>query len=305
MPPSRPAARHLSRALCLLALLLTAPAIARAELLWSRSFESETLGRAMPYSVYLPMGYHDPRQAETRYPVVYLLHGVGDNERAWPAYGQVERTVDRMLAMDELAPVIIVMPAGRKSWWVNSAEVDGAGDYETAVTRDLRRHVETTYRARTDRDGRFVAGLSMGGYGALRLALGHPDLYRAAGAMSSALWMRARPGWSPPPAERMARIFDGSFGTPWNLDRFLTRHPAGLIAGAKAWVERTGQPLDLYLQAGDDDGFGAHLSTMEFYTLLRDDGFKPELRIDDGGHTWPLWRAALGPLLSWFDGLSG
>ena len=160
---------------------------ARAELYWSRDFDSAALGAKMKYSIYLPSGYHAPKQQKQRHPTVYLLHGVGDNERAWPSWGGVEATLDQMIASKALSPMIVVMLASKRSWYVDSADIGGPGNYATAVRDDLRAHIKKRYCARTDRGGRAIAGLSMGGFGAMRLAFERPEIYRAVGAMSSAL----------------------------------------------------------------------------------------------------------------------
>lgn len=278
---------------------LLAPRPTAAELLWSLEFDSAALGAAMRYSIYLPPGYHDPRRADRRYPVVYLLHGVGDDERAWPALGRVETTMNALIAAGDLPPFIVVMPDARKSWYVDSGTVGGPGDYATAVRDDLREHAETRWRATDDRDGRFIAGLSMGGFGALRLAFERPELYRGVGAMSSALWNRVEPGWQPADPARMIRIFDGSFGAPFDPVRFIAQHPRRHVERIRNPVE----PLGIYLQAGDDDGFGTQFATIELFRELRELGIPAELRIDDGDHQWPVWRRALGPMILWFAGL--
>ena len=279
------------------ALLAATPAA--AELLMSQAFESRALGGPMRYSIYLPPGYHTPTEATRRYPVVYLLHGVGDDERAWPVYGRVEETLDRLIAAAELPPFIVVMPDGAKGWWVDSADIGGPGDYETAVRDDLPSHVEESWRAATGRDGRFVAGLSMGGFGALRLAFAYPERYRAVGALSAALWNRVAPGWRPADPVRMARIFDGSFGDPFDPQRFLANHPRRFLPR----IQNPPEPLGIYLAAGDDDGFGTQFATLELFEELRQRQVPVELRIDDGGHDWKVWRKALSPMLQWFASL--
>ena len=282
-------------AACVLAAALDA-APASAELLWSQSFDSRALGGPLRFSIYLPPGYHAPAEADRRYPAVYLLHGVGDDERSWPRFGQVEDTMDRLIAEGSLPPFVVVMPDGRKSWWVDSADIGGPGNYGTAVRDDLPAHVEATWRVMAGRDGRFVAGLSMGGFGALRLGFEYPDRYRAIGAMSPALWNRVTPGWTPSNPERMTRIFAGSFGAPFDPLRFLANHPRQYLSR----VEDPPAPLGIYLEAGDDDGFGTQFATLELFQELRDRKIPAELRIDDGGHDWKVWRRALGPMLQWF-----
>ena len=295
-----PAASAWALLLCLTAAGVVAPpSPAAAELLLSQSFESRALGGPMRFSIYLPPGYHATGDDRLRYPVVYLLHGVGDDERAWPSFGHVGGTLDRLIAAGELPPFIVVMPNGARSWWVDSADIGGPGNYGSAVRDDLPAHVETTWRAETGRDGRFVAGLSMGGFGALRTAFEYPERYRAVGALSAALWNRVAPGWKPADPDRMARIFDGSFGVPFDPQRFLANHPRRLLPR----IKNPPEPFGIYLAAGDDDGFGTQFATVELFGELRELAVPVELRIDDGGHDWKVWRRALGPLLQWFASL--
>ena len=291
-----PAVATLAATLAVAVASLSLAAPAAAELLWSQSFDSRALAGPMRFSIYLPPGYHAPDRAERRYPVVYMLHGVGDDERAWPQFGRVEQTLDGLIAARELPPFIVVMPNGMKSWWVDSADIGGPGNYATAVRDDLPAHVEATWRAMTVRDGRFVAGLSMGGFGALRLGFEHPERYRAVGALSAALWTRVQPGWKPADPARMTRIFTGAFGEPFDPQRFLANHPRRYLPR----VQDPAEPIGIYLQAGDDDGFGTQFATLELFEELRDRNIPAELRIDDGGHDWKVWRSALGPMLQWF-----
>ena len=114
--PSAPARSAWIAAACLSAACSFAePERAVAELLWSQSFDSAALAGPMRFSIYLPPAYHAPQEAHRHYPVVYLLHGVGDDERAWPAFGRVEETLDRMIAAGDLPPFIVVMPNGARS----------------------------------------------------------------------------------------------------------------------------------------------------------------------------------------------
>ena len=290
----------MTRLLLGLALALIVPAAAKAELLWSQRFDSAALGGPMAYSIYLPPGYHDPReQAPAGYPVVYLLHGVGDTERSYPAVGGVEATADRLIGAGEVPPMIIVMPDGMRSWYVDSAAIGGPGDYATALARDLIAHIDATYRTVPRRARRFVTGHSMGGFGALRLALSEPDLWGAAAGMSAALWTRVTPDFVLP--ERAVPIFDGAFGAPFDPVRFLALRP-------RAYAERAlaaACPPALYLTAGDDDGFRAYRSTFDLAMDLREAGLAVELRITDGNHGWRTWREdALPAVLRWFGGLA-
>jgi len=265
---------------------------ARAEMRLSQSFESAALGREMAYSIYLPSGAGEGQ----RFPVVYLLHGTGDSERSYPRAGAVEATMDTLIARGNIAPMIVVMPDGKRSWYVNSTEMGGAGDYETAIASDLVAHVETTYPARAARETRFITGHSMGGFGALRLAFKFPGKFGAVAAMSAALWDRVKPGYTLSAAER--RIFGGSFGTPFQAERFLAQRPRAYLPA----LRKCGCAPPIYLSAGDDDYFRAWDSTFRLFAELREAELEAELRITDGGHTWKLWReTALPDVLRWFS----
>jgi len=264
---------------------------ARAEMLVSQHFHSPALKEEMAYSVYLPPGASG--EGERRFPVVYLLHGVGDSERTYAEAGTVAATMDRLIARGEIAPMIVVMPDGRRSWYVNSKEI---GAYETAVIRDLMRHVEAEYPAARQPAARFITGHSMGGFGALHLAFKYPRRFGAAAAMSAALWDRVDEGFELP--ADLEGIFAGAFGDPFDPERFMAAHPRAYLPALKA----CGCAPPVYLTSGDDDYFNAHRSTFRLFTDLRNAGLKAELRITDGGHTWKLWRkTALPRVLRWFS----
>lgn len=133
--------------------------------LLDRTFFSATLGRAMPYFVYLPVGY---AESGTRYPVLYMLHGYGGSNTEWIGYGLPE-TADHMMNAGEIPPMIIVLPQGDQAYWVNHANGgERWGDY---TARDVVQQIDATYRTIPDAPHRAVGGLSMGG-GARRDATG-------------------------------------------------------------------------------------------------------------------------------------
>lgn len=96
----------------------------------------------MAVSIYLPDGYD---QDDTRYPVLYLLHGYGGNHLEWLTAGQVEVVIDRLIDHGTIPPVIVVMPDARNSWYVDSAEFGGLDDYETALIQNLISEVDRRY----------------------------------------------------------------------------------------------------------------------------------------------------------------
>ena len=168
----------LSSAAALLALALPLHAIAGTIL--EREFRSAALSRNWSYTVYLPTGYES---SNLRYPVLYLLHGNGGNRYSWINDGHIQQTADVLIARGDIPPCLIVMPDAGTSWYVDRKE-----NMETAVTKDLIADVEQNWRALSTRTGRLVGGLSMGGYGAMRLSLKYPEMFAAAALLSPAIY---------------------------------------------------------------------------------------------------------------------
>jgi S-formylglutathione hydrolase FrmB len=187
--------RNLVFAACVLLLVLPASA---SEII-TREFRSATLQRSWAYNVYLPSGYE---RSSLSFPVLYLLHGNGGTRDDWVQKGRIQRTADSLIARREIPPTIIVMPDAGVSWYVDRRE-----KMETAIIRDLLSDVEQNLRALKSRDGRLIAGLSMGGYGALRFALKYPEMFAAAALLSPAIYDPL------PPSNSSARTV-GTFGEP-------------------------------------------------------------------------------------------
>ena len=171
-------------------------------------FRSVALDSDVHYIVYLP---HNYATSGLRYPVIYLLHGKSGRMSDWL---HVKSDLDRLIAEGKIPPMIAVLPdapySKGASYYVDSAyagsETVPAGQkVETAFTRDAIAHIDTTYRTIPTREGRAVGGYSMGGWGAMRYALAHPDLYRASIVLSPAVYIPL------PPAESGMRAL-GAFG---------------------------------------------------------------------------------------------
>lgn len=263
----------------LLALMLTC-ATSRAEsVVVPDSLPSSTLGRQFPYVVYLPAGY---QQGTMRYPVLYLLHGAGGDEMAWSKEGGIKATADRLIAIGAIPAAIIVMPGCRTCWWVDGA-VDKA---ETAFWNELVPTIDGRYRTIASRRGRLIAGLSAGGFGAVRFALCYPDRIAAAAALSPAVYAEAPPGKSSARTQPPFLKPDGSFDeASWKAKNYT-----GVIDAY--W--RQGNRVAFYLMSGDNDGYGIAFETMTLFKHLY--GRQPELtelRIDDGDHNWSLWARSI------------
>jgi enterochelin esterase-like enzyme len=258
-----------------LALAFALPAAAASSVV-TREFDSAALQRKWSYAVYLPDGYET---SNLRYPVLYLLHGHGQDLYAWVNFGHIQPTTDELIAHGEIPPAIIVMPDAGTTWFVDRKE-----KMETAVIQDLIGDVQHTFRVIEARNGRVVAGLSMGGYGALRFVLKYPEMFAAAGLLSPAIYDPEVPQGS---GARRAGVFGAAEFDPqvWKELNYPTLWEAFL-------AKKIAVPM--YINSGDDDDFFIEAEATRLYSLLRKNGQPAELRIVDGAHKWPVWESTIG-----------
>lgn len=255
-----------------------------------RSVASTLLSAPLRYQLYLPAGYDGSTQ---RYPVLYLLHGRGDNFTAWL---KCTALLDALTAAGDIPPLIAVMPdapSSQRGGYYVDAEPPGE-PVESAFTRELLPHIDASLRTIAQRGGRVIGGYSMGGYGALRYALAHPTLFASAIVLSPAVYTPL------PPMGSSVREF-GAFGR--GPERFVDEiyhgknYPA-LLPGFAAQK----LPLRLFIAAGDDEyknpnpaeagndiDLEAHLL---FNRASRVPTISAELRILDGDHDWVVWQPA-------------
>lgn len=238
------------------------------------TFHSASLDRDMQYRVILPSSI-PPNQ---KLPVAYLLHGGGGGYRDWSNYSDVARFAEQSL--------VLVMPEGNSSYYVNAAERP-QDRYEDYITKDLIRDVENRFPAASGRRNRAIMGISMGGFGAVVLALKHPDLFAFAGGMSSALDVPTRQF----SLRRVAqyRAHAQIFG-PWGSETRKTSNPYHLAES----VDPANTPY-LYLTCGEQEGLLP--ANQRFATLLRHHGFKYEFHPGPGSHDWNQWNGRLSGLV--------
>lgn len=263
----------------------------------SLSFTSKLLKRPARYSIYLPSG-HDS-SPHRRYPVVYLLHGYSDDDTAWIHFGDVAQTLDRAIAARDLPPMIVVMPDGGLSWFMNSA--DGSTPWGDFFIQEFIPYIEGNFQVRRFRQARAVVGLAMGGHGALLHAMKRPDLFGACAALSASVYPKAAmAGLS---QERWDKVFGPVIGSGLAGEARLTAHfqahnPLALAEGLKAQDLRE---VRWYLDCGDqDDLLGGNLA---LHQALKARGIPAALRVRGGGHAWSYWRSGLLPALEAVSGV--
>ncbi len=237
------------------------------------TFHSATLGRDMPYrailSVNLPQG--------SQLPVVYLLHGGGGNFRDWSNNSDVARFAERGL--------ILVMPEGDESYYTNSAE-HPQERYEDYIVNDLIADVEKRFPVAANRANRAIVGISMGGFGAVKIALHHPELFAFVGGLSSAIDVPSRPF----SFKRIGQwAHQRSIFGPWGSATRQENDPFALAR--KADVDAA--PY-FYLTCGEQEGLLP--TNHRFANLLEQRHFRHEFHVVSGGHDWNQWNAGLDNL---------
>ncbi len=273
-------------------LLLAAAAAAAAQsvnqgqVLEGLEMKSVVLGRDVHYAVYLPPDY---AVSTRRYPVVYLLHGYTDDESGWIQFGEIGSIADRAIADRKIPPMIIVMPDGGVTWYINDHL--GKVRFEDMFVQEFIPHVDAAYRTRPKREFRGVSGLSMGGWGTLVYAMRHPDLFAACAAFSAAVWTDDEI------VGRKQEDFDRYFGPVLGpglvgkerLTPHLRAHnPLDL---AKSLPEESLKKVDYYIDCGDDDFLIKGNSAL--HVVLKDRKIPDEFRVRDGAHTWEYWRTGI------------
>jgi len=263
-----------------IALIVLAGAGAQAGTLVREAVPSAALKRDMAYVVYLPDGY-EPSGGPS-YPVLYLLHGAGCDETVWAERGAIVERADRLIHEGSMPPTIVVMPSCPGCWWVDG----GKDKAETAFWTDFVPAIEARYRTLGNAHGRLIAGVSAGGFGAVRFALKYPDRVAAVAALSPAVYAVT------PPARSLARrdpAFlrpDGQFNQAlWSAENYPRLGPRYFEQPVR---------VPFYLMSGNSDELGIAFETIQLYKMLAEG--QPDLvqlNLVEGRHDWTLWSANL------------
>ena len=281
--PSRKAARI---AACLF-LALLAPAITHSqERADCRALRSAILQSSVRYCVYLPASYSAADAKTRKYPVLYLLHGLGGNEQSIALDGEWT-ALQNLRRENKAGEFLVVAPDGWDTFYINSR--DGKTPYGDFFVGEFVPFVERTYRVRTERAARGITGFSMGGYGALRMAFAHSELFGSVSAHSGAL-MRAPPQGVSAGASSgnlAAQLLAKVFGNPidrkfWDLNSpyVLARKNAAALLKMK-----------IYFDCGTEDSYGFYRGASELHETLDSLKIPHEFHLYPGGHSVSYLRA--------------
>lgn len=251
------------------------------------SFHSKALNAEMAMSVYLPPSY----SPDVRYPVLYLFYGYGGTHDAYFTYLKLHEVADRLIRAGRMDPLIIVCPDYGNSFAVNTKEGEGQdpggvsiGPYEDYLIQDLIPYVDSRYSTQTAQEGRYVGGISMGGFASLHLGFKHPELFGRIGAHSAALWTYT-------PTDEFTGQRDWLYPNEMLRER---RDPFKLadpdkLAGVK-----------IYLDAGEQDALMEQDESL--YELLRTMNADVQWVHGPGGHNAAYWSGKLESYLLFYAG---
>ncbi len=281
-------------ALFFFAIIIFITGFSQGKVLSKQVIKSDILKRDVTYTVYLPEGYETNQRT---YPVTYLLHGYGDSDDGWIQFGEINRLADAAIKEGKIAPMLIVTPDGFKSFYMNAA--DGSMNYEDFFIKELIPHIEKTFKAKTDKRFRGIAGLSMGGYGSLLYALKYPNMFSAAAPLSAAIWTN----------EDYENMKEGMYNTYFgssigkNLkgkERLTANWQANSIFSIidKKTTDEL-SAVKYWIDCGDDDFLT--VGNAELHIALTNKNVAHEFRMRDGIHSWTYWRTGVIDALSFIS----
>ncbi len=223
---------------------------------------SRSLGKASAFNVIFPDGPEVPRPWST----FYLLHGLSDDHTIWARRTSIERYVQDL-------PLVVVMPDGGRGWYTNAVE---GYAYEDDLIKDVMGLVDRTFPVRAEREGRAIGGLSMGGYGAVKLGLKHHEAFGSVNSHSGALaFLRTDPAEN----EKLSPEFERIFG----------KDPKGGPEDPFAILEAMdhGRIPAMRIDCGTEDFLIQH--NRDFHKFLEDRHVPHEYQEFPGAHNWPYW----------------
>jgi enterochelin esterase-like enzyme len=268
-------------------LLLVSPFLVQAQrskVYDNLSVKSKILNMDRKYAIYLPPDYEASQRS---YPVLYLLHGGGDDQTGWVQFGEVQNITDKAINEGASTAMIIVMPdanTGRRGYF---NDIKGDWRYEDFFFQEFMPFVEKTYRIKTDKRYRAVSGLSMGGGGSFIYALHRPELFAAACPLS------ASTGPVSLDSAKMAYRRANPNVADTAIAAYYNRHSA--VALINNLPDSAKKAVRWYIDCGDDDFLFEGNSLV--HIAMRKKEIPHEFRIRDGAHNWTYWRTSLPAVL--------
>jgi enterochelin esterase-like enzyme len=250
---------------------------------------SKILKMDKKYAVYLPPDYETSQRS---YPVLYLLHGYGDDQSGWVQFGEVLRIADESIKSGNATAMIIVMPDANavNRGYVNDAK--GQWRFEDFFFEEFIPYIEKTYRIRSEKRYRAISGLSMGGEGTFIYALHHPEMFSSACPLSAAT--------GPAKVEESGKymLWAGAANLS-ESDRDAYYKKYSVLSLIQNMPDAQKKSVRWFIDCGDDDFLFEGNSLV--HIAMRKKEIPHEFRIRDGGHTWTYWRESLPVVLNFIS----
>lgn len=253
-------------------------------------FQAPSLGTSARFSVFLPPDYL--KDSSARLPVVYFLHGLWNDHTSWVVerYGGIPAQLETLMKSGKIPPALIVFPDGGNSFYTDY--LDGSRRYEQLIVHDLPAHIEGHFRVIPESKFRALGGVSMGGFGALKIGLKHPDRYAAVAGVSPIVLLGDDPssylrGATNRLAQYLVTALEPVFGIPFDPAHWRKNNVEHLAASSTPGTMR------LYIGYGSADRYNAYFplehSLLKISETLRERGFDHSLvRYENGPHGWQL-----------------
>jgi len=251
----------------------------------NKSMPSKILNSDRKYAIYLPPDFETSQRS---YPVLYLLHGAGDDQTGWIQFGEVLHIADQSINSGKATSMVIVMPDANTGQRGYFNDLKGEWRYEDFFFQEFMPYIEKTYRIKSEKRYRAVAGLSMGGGGSFMYALHHPELFSAACPLSAYI--------GPLSIDEMKYRMKNDkqdVSDTIALSAYFKSHNA--LELIKSMPDDQKKAVRWYIDCGDDDFLYEGNSLV--HIAMRKKDIPHEFRIRDGGHTWTYWRDALPSVL--------
>jgi S-formylglutathione hydrolase FrmB len=247
------------------------------------SIPSKILARGVPYCVVLPPSFDGDKARH--FPVLYFLHGLGDNEQFFVHSG-AWNLVEDMRDKGELKDFLIATPDARSTFYINAR--NGKERYEDFLLQEFFPYIEKRYRAAPGRANRAISGISMGGYGALHVAFRHPQLFSSVSAHSAAL-INKLPTFlaGTTPNSPRSRVLGGVFGNPPDPSFWEQNSPIAMARTANL------ENLKIYFDCGNEDDFGFDSGAAVLDKVLTSRRIPHEFHIYPGRHDTNYFAAQL------------
>lgn len=251
------------------------------------TLQSKLLHRGVHYCVMLPPSYE--KETSKSYPVLYFLHGLGENEQTLMRSGGWG-LIEDLQKQHKVGDFLMVAPEGRGSFFINSA--DGHERYSDFFLSEFLPYIEAHYRIVHERKARGVTGLSMGGYGALRVAFAHPELFGSVSAQSAALITESPQQLNADArsAGPMGRLLGGVFGNPVNVAHWQQNNPFALTRKNQIQIKTQA----IYINCGQQDELGFADGATRMHKQLLAESVRHEFHLYPGGHNADYFLSHMG-----------